>query len=528
LPVSEPRVLTRSLGGSPLARAIQDGRIAFVRPAPATPQGWHEHATAVARDFRGRTWAGALWGALSPSGAAASRLERVVASGGVVVTTGQQPGLFGGPIYTWSKALSALAMADTIETQLGVPTAPVFWAATDDADLREAGITYVAVRERVEELSLPSLASASRMLRDVPLGDVTPLLERLEASTGSAPHAASLRAVREAYAPTATVGGAYLALLRRVLEPLGIAVLDAAHPSARAAARPTLTQALARAREIDAALRAREQELRAAGFTAQVTLVDGLSLVFDTVDGERRRVPLAESETLGDQSDADLGPNVLLRPIVERAILPTIAYMAGPGELSYFAQVGAVARALGVAEPLALPRWSGMIIEPHIERILERRGLTPDDLADPHAAETHLATELVPAELRTALDAARVAVQRAVSRIGEELQRTEGPLVDPRVVGGADFQLSHRLDRLERRIRAALKRRNDDQLRELATARASLYPLGKPQERVLNLIPFHARHGDLLIERMRARAVEHAQSLLGAPATVAAGEQRPL
>jgi uncharacterized protein YllA (UPF0747 family) len=259
-----------------------------------------------------------------------------------------------------------------------------------------------------------------------------------------------------------------------------------------------------------------------------VTLVDGLSLVFDTVDGERRRVPLAESETLGDQSDADLGPNVLLRPIVERAILPTIAYMAGPGELSYFAQVGAVARALGVAEPLALPRWSGMIIEPHIERILERRGLTPDDLADPHAAETHLATELVPAELRTALDAARVAVQRAVSRIGEELQRTEGPLVDPRVVGGADFQLSHRLDRLERRIRAALKRRNDDQLRELATARASLYPLGKPQERVLNLIPFHARHGDLLIERMRARAVEHAQSLLGAPATVAAGEQRPL
>ena len=92
--------------------------------------------------------------AIMPAGAAAARLERVSRQGGVVVTTGQQPGLFGGPLYTWSKAMSALALADELEARTGIPTAAVFWAATDDADFAEAAATVVARSGGVDELSV--------------------------------------------------------------------------------------------------------------------------------------------------------------------------------------------------------------------------------------------------------------------------------------------------------------------------------------------------------------------------------------
>src|SRR5206468_5902906 len=112
--------------------------------APSDVEGWRRRAAERAGS---RDWA-AAWDAIAPAiaptGNAAARLERVRAAGGVVVTTGQQPGLFGGPVYTWSKAIGALAFADALELATGIPTAAVFWAATDDADFAEASTTAVA------------------------------------------------------------------------------------------------------------------------------------------------------------------------------------------------------------------------------------------------------------------------------------------------------------------------------------------------------------------------------------------------
>src|SRR5262245_55049600 len=133
--MTEPVVRTDPLGGSPLARAAIDGRLGdWYVARPTTAQGWKARAESVRASAKSRPWLDMLRPAFDARGAAAARLDRVANGRGIVVTTGQQPGLFGGPIYTWSKALSALALADEIESATGIPTAPVFWAATDDAD----------------------------------------------------------------------------------------------------------------------------------------------------------------------------------------------------------------------------------------------------------------------------------------------------------------------------------------------------------------------------------------------------------
>ena len=341
----------------------------------------------------------------------------------------------------------------------------------------------------------------------VPVGDASGEIAQLAAATGSVVFPEALMAVAEAYHAGETAGEAYVGLLRRLLEPFGIAVLDAAHEAVRTAARPVLSHALERATDIERALNERSQAIEAAGYEPQVADVPGLSLVFAYDGATKKRL------RVGDTTRAtSLGPNVLLRPIVESAILPTVAYMAGPGELAYFAQATPVADALGMRPPVALPRWSCTIIEPHIARLLARRGLDVEDLRDPHSAETRLAREAVPPELGDAIAGLRRLLAHGISQVEKSAALLE---VSATTFQGALRSASYKIDRLERRLLARVKHVERDGMTELATLRGALFPNGQPQERALNMVPLLARHGPTLFDTMRQLARKHAETLVG-------------
>ena len=422
--MSAPRVVTESFGGGALARAVLDGSApaGWYAPSPRSADEWRVHSDAVRAGFPDARWLETLRPAFAASGAAAERLERVAAERGVIVTTGQQPGLFGGPGYTWLKAISALALADRLERTLGVPVAPVFWAATDDADFEEASFTTISVGADVRRLSISKQGADGMVMARTPLGDVSAQLASLAEACGSAPQAAILDALRTAYQPEASIGGAYVDFLRTILEPLGISVLDAWHPAVRAAARPTLVEALQRANVLDEAVALRVVSIERAGYRAQVARVPRLSLVFRSTTGVKERIPLAQAMEACEREDLVLSPNVLLRPIVERRLLPSVAYMGGPGEIAYFAQVGAVADAMGSALPLVLPRWSATVIEPAVDRMLGRLGMVFDDVKAPHAAERRIGDRAMPAAVRDALEQLRRAVEDRMDAVLDALK----------------------------------------------------------------------------------------------------------
>ena len=201
-----------------------------------------------------------------------------------------------------------------------------------------------------------------------------------------------------------------------------------------------------------------------------------------------------------------LGPNVLLRPIVERSILPSVAYVGGPAEVAYFAQVTAVAEALDVAAPLVVPRWSGFVVEPRIGRILDRHGLKVEDFSDPHAVETRLARESIPPAVTEALEKLRSSVDNSIADLGSAGGED---LIPNGVLEGLERNVLHRLERLERRIAAGIKSRGTDALRDAAIARGALFPLGSPQERSLNFVPLLARYGDELVEQLLTEIRTH-------------------
>ena len=509
------RVLTEDLGGSALSRAARAGQLtpAWYPPTPSSAAAWTARAREIGASMANGAWLEALAPAIAATGVAKERMERVAAAGGVLVTTGQQPGLFGGALLTLVKAISTIALADVLERETGVPTAPLFWAATDDADFEETRATAIAVAGGLELLTLEQAPPAGTPMAHAPLGDVSNLLARLETACGSVVDPDVLAMTRRAYAARGTtIGDAYLRLLRELFAPLGLPVIDASHAALRRAAGAVTRRALERAGDVDAALRKRAQEIEAAGFRPQVDYTEGLSLVFTNERGEKRRLQAKEAaDARTSIAPEHLSPNVLLRPIVERAVLPTIAYVAGPGEIAYFAQVSTVASALALPQPLAVPRWSTTLLEPRVQRLLERLHVDREEIRDAHAVETRLARAAMPRVVAERIQSLRRDVERDIAAL--EVADEEN-LVPPASLQGLRRAMLHRLERLERRYVAAVKRRETQLMRDVATVRASLHPNGVRQERVLNFISFLARYGRGIIEDMHAEASAHAERVV--------------
>ncbi|HET9425011.1 MAG TPA: bacillithiol biosynthesis BshC [Gemmatimonadaceae bacterium] len=504
-----PRVLTESLGGSKLSQAMQRGEIAAIGEAwPRDSAGWTARATDVRERFRGGDWLRKLAPAFG-EGASLPALQRA-ASDGVIVTTGQQAALFGGPMLTLVKALSARSLATSIERATGVPCATVFWAATDDADFVEAASVLIPGTGAAQTLTLPATAPAGTPMSKVPIRAVEPLLAAMAAVAGSSGEA-GIESLRRFYRDGATIGHAYVGFMRELLAPWGIAVLDASHPAVLEAAKPLVSSALAGSAEIETRLGAWTAGLERQGLRPQVESVPGLSLVFANEGAGKRRVPVAEAASVA-ASGVPLSPNVLLRPVVEAAILPTVAYAAGPGEIAYFAQIAPIAEALNARRPVAVPRWSTTVVEPSVDRILERNGVTIADLKDFDGLVTRLVRARMPQDLLAPLTELRAQIERATTALAAGAGKHGVP---SGIIEGIQAQLSLRLDRGERRIVAALKRNETELRRDLGTARASLYPEGVRQERALSFVPFVARYGDPLIERMLVEAGVHADRLVG-------------
>jgi bacillithiol biosynthesis cysteine-adding enzyme BshC len=479
----------------------------------------------------------ALADALVPSPAREPALPRLREPGAFVVTTGQQPGLFTGPLYTIHKALSTAALARVLERQWQRPVVPVFWVAGDDHDFAEASrVSWISGDGSIAGASLPprpSDAPLTPMYR-LPLG---PEIEGvLGALATDLPHSefrdGTLEWLRRHYRPSATIAGSFAAALAELVAPLGIVCLDSTHPAVKRAAARHLVRALGLARELDRDLEYRAEELRAAGMDPGVTVGDGATLVMlEGVAGRdrlvledgalitrrgRERFDLAELQQIAAAEPERLSPNVLLRPVIESALLPTVAYLAGPGELRYLALTPPVYERMRIPRQLMLPRWSGLLVEPRVDRVLQKFNIDLDDLLEPPGVlETKLVRSQLPTEAVRAIAELRAAIETGYETLGRTAAEIDPTLTRP--VQAARNQALSGLGDIDRKLVQHLKRRQEIELAQIAKARTLVLPENKAQERVLTVAPFLARYGPgLMVELTDAIEAWYATSLEGA------------
>lgn len=459
--------------------------------------------------------------ALTPtSPRAAERLRRFVEEGGAVVTTGQQAGFLTGPLYTIYKALTTVRLARTLEEALGIVVLPVFWTASEDHDWEEANHAFLLGPDgEPHRLALPDADP-----RPLPMSERTltaaarPVLDGVAQSlAGTLDGDRVLQWILAAYRPGATVAAGFSELLARMLAPYDVLLTDAADPALKRASVPVLRGALVEAGAQERLVRERCEAIEEAGYHLQVALLPGATNVFYGTESGRERLyrrgegwvthetrEVLDAERVRAELETDparFSPNVLLRPVVESSVFPTLAYVGGPGEISYFAQLAPLFGAAGLEPPVVVPRFSAVLVEPGVRRALEGLGMSIGELRRPRSElVTRLAREALPEGVRSDLAAAGEGIAEGFGRLLESAEE-----IDPTLRGAVGRLRNEALTRLaeaELRIVRAVKRRGLESIRRMELAQGSLFPLGEPQERVLNVVPFLARHGTGLLREI--------------------------
>ena len=453
----------------------------------------------------------------SPRGAAAA--ARLRDREAVAVVTGQQPVVFGGPLFVLYKAVAALEIAARLERARGKPVVPVFWVASDDHDFAEirsvpviddAGtlhhLRYVPHKE-------PSGEPASAITFD---DGITGLVAELQAALPEGPlRDAVLARVSPAYRPGETLVSAFARFIASLLPDL--VVLDAADPALKVLAAPVLSRELRESSPTSRAAGEAAGRLRTAGYHQQVPVREGLLNAF-LIDGGVRRplgfedgrievrgtgrtMTVDEAVKLAESAPARLSAGVLLRPLAQDHLLPTAAYVGGPAEIAYHAQIGGAYERFGLPRPTLVPRPGVTLLDAARARALEAEGLDVPDLQGDSEG-------LIARWVRQAYPEIENGFERVRSRTSGEMAELENLLGthDPTLRGAASTALGrmlHQLEGLQEKSMRALKKRDQVRADRLRRTHDALFPGGSFQERGIGFVALLARHGEGLIGTLR-------------------------
>ena len=465
-------------------------------------------------------------------GASAKTLENIarLRSGAAAMVTGQQVGLFGGPVFAIYKALSAVKLAAEAQAG-GVDCVPVFWLATTDHDLAE-----------VNHVSLPGaggmltrLETSSHGANEAPVSDVLLGQEILPVVA----HAAELLGdseatlwIREAYRPGETLGSAFAKLFAKLFAEWGVVLLDAADAELHQVAAPVYRTAIERAAELDEALLAQGKEIERSGYHQQVKVTASSTLLFMLQEGERTPIhrranglPGEETFVVGSQTFSreellasiehtpqQFSANVLLRPVMQDYLLPTLAYVGGPAEVAYFAQLGVVyAKLAGRVTPV-LPRFSATLVEGKMDRLLGKYHLGLTDLFQgAEQLRAKIGSETLPQTLQQAFVSADDELEKSLHQVRQELGKLDPTLVEAGT--RAASKMKYQLGKLRSRAARAEVGRNELIARHAEELTAALYPHKALQEREIGGIYFASRYGSELMhtlyEAMQTDCYDH-------------------
>ncbi len=460
------------------------------------------------------------------SRAAAARLADPAA---VTVVTGQQAGVFGGPLFTLLKALTALQLARRTERDLKVPTVAVFWVDAEDHDWEEVrSCTVLDAEFQPRTVTLPDLDGAGELpIARLTLGpQVEQTIDELASILQQTEFTSQIIAdLRAAWRPGTGMAQAFATWIETILGPHGLVLFDSSDAGAKPLVAEVFAKELASPGRTAALAADAGDALAARGHAPQVTLQpDSVSLF--SLDGGRRPIKrqgdqlmIGEtahtSEALSRDAAARPGgfsPNVLLRPIVQDTLFPTICYVAGPSELAYLGQLRGVYEQFGVPMPLMFPRSTATLLDSGATRFLEKYGVPFLDLRTPdESALNRLLEAQLPASVEQSLRDAASQTQQAMARVIEALRS-----LDPTLEGAAKTTLGkmdHELRSLHSKVIHAAKKRDETLRRQFVRAQAQAFPHGHPQERTLGVVYFLNKYGpglvDLLLEELPIDPGQH-------------------
>lgn len=438
----------------------------------------------------------------------------------VAIVTGQQAGLFGGPLYTLLKALTAIQLAARVRDEQGVSAVAIFWVDAEDHDweeVRSCAVLDQNLEYRSIALGVPE-GAGERPVASIALDeDIERAISELEHALQPTEFTAEvIAALRDCYQPARGMSESFARWLERLLGHRGLVVFESADRTAKPFVAELFARELSEPGRTSALALAAGEAMRRKGHEPQV-VPQPESVALFKLDGGRRPIRVRGDQLLVDERPIARGvlvaearthpegfsPNVLLRPLVQDTLFPTIAYISGPSELAYLGQLKEVYARFGLPMPLIYPRASVTLLDSASMRFLNRYDVPLEALRpqDESALNRLLESQLPPA-VEHALHEADIAVRDRMTALVESVAA-----IDPTLSGAAQTTLGrmeHDLHTLHNKIIHAAKKKDETLRRQFARAQAQAFPGGHPQERTLGIPFFLNRYGWSLITRLEA------------------------
>jgi bacillithiol biosynthesis cysteine-adding enzyme BshC len=429
--------------------------------------------------------------------------------GAAAVVTGQQVGLFGGPSFCILKALTAVLMAEK------AGAVPMFWLATEDHDLEEVNTVNLAAGDHLQKFTVNVPHREGAPVGTIAFTDeITAATQQVEALFGKSEISELLAA---SYRKGETFGTAFAKFYTKVFAEMGVVFLNPLDKELHAIAQPVLRAALEKSEEINQALVTRNKELEAAGYHAQVKVTPSHTLCFYFEDGARTPVrhqdgeffigerKLAAAELLHEteRCPEKFSANVLLRPLMQDYLLPTLCYIGGPAEVAYFAQIEVVYRKLANRVTPVVPRIFATLIEPRIAKLMDRYQLSLTDLFNtPEKTRELVASRALPDSILKSFDLAAEHVDKALALIQEPLEKLDKTLVD--AADNAGSKIRYQLQGIRDKAARAEARKNTEVLRHADELIIALYPNKELQEREIGGAYFLLKYGKSVLGQIQA------------------------
>lgn len=451
---------------------------------------------------------------------ARDNLGKLLDSDTVMVITGQQAGILTGPLYTIYKTITVIQLAEKAAVTLGKPVVPAFWVAAEDHDYAEIDhLDFVNKEQKVMRLNLDYKPEGKFSVGHLPVTvAVQRLIEELESNTNPSEWkpeiTAKLRQLAENYDNLADWFAAVMAWLFR---DYGVILINPLNPQLRRLWSATFREFLQKTELINARLLAGMNKVRALGVEPQVATAENNAHLFYYLKGERlpllrqgdkfsvrgldKVLTLAELTGIAEDNPDLLSPNVVLRPVAQDVLLPILAYVAGPGEISYYALYREIYPLFGQSMPIIYPRTNITIVERGIAKHMGKYGVKFSE----GSAGLHQ-------KLDGLLDSEdKVGIDRLFQDYADDLKKSfngliqEVSLIDPELIKHGHESLNkmlYQLDHFAKKARQSHRKSCELIINRFRNMENQLFPNNNWQERVFNIFPYLFKYGTGLINEI--------------------------
>lgn len=457
---------------------------------------------------------------IGASDATLANIERLRESNTVAVLTGQQAGLFTGPLYTVYKALSAIKMAERL-TAAGTSAVPIFWAATEDHDFDEVSKSFFigASGELVSSEYRPAGYVADSQVGDVVIDDaISAEVEDLFDALPKTEFSDQMRAMLDGSWVTGSgIGTAFLETLAALLGKYGLIFVDPTSAKLKRLAAPLLAAAVSKSDEIVDTISIRSRELVDEGFHAQVLVeADYFPLFWLDDEGHRlalkrsgdgtyrtknrsREFSLGELQKLAFVEPERFSPGVMLRPVVQDFLFPTVCYFGGGAEIAYFAQNSEVYRVLDRPITPILHRQSFTIVESGQQRAFEKLGIALTDLFDePNALVTRLIEKTLTPETALLFTDVEERISRELDRLDRDVSQIDVTIAAN--LAKRRRKIIYHIGAVRKKTLLAFSRKDETFKRRIDALFTALMPNRGLQERSINVFSYLNKFGPNFID----------------------------